>query len=108
MARRDDAHVRPDHHIVRDVEPAKVIESAVLIYEDIMPDADFVPPAYRTAGSVESSRLPFFTDEFAEQDPNFVRIIERQTVECGGDRHRSFDVCQHSGARRRQAPRFIE
>jgi hypothetical protein len=37
MARRDDAHVRPDHHIVRDVEAAKVIESAVLIYEDIMP-----------------------------------------------------------------------
>ena len=29
MARRDDAHVRPDHHIVRDVEAAKVIESAV-------------------------------------------------------------------------------
>jgi hypothetical protein len=51
--------VRPDHHIVRDVEPAKVIESAVLIYEDITPDADFVLPAYRTAGSVESSRLPF-------------------------------------------------
>jgi hypothetical protein len=41
MARRDDAHVRPDHHIVFDVEAAKVIESAVLIYEDIMPDADF-------------------------------------------------------------------
>jgi hypothetical protein len=40
MARRDDAHVRPDHHIVRDVEPAKVIESAVLVYEDIMPDAE--------------------------------------------------------------------
>src|SRR5258708_4628387 len=48
MARRDDAHVRPDHHMVRDVESPKVIESAVLIYEDIMPDADFVP-----AGSVE-------------------------------------------------------
>jgi hypothetical protein len=44
MGRRDDAHVRPDHHIVCDVEAAKVMESAVLIYEDIiMPDADFVP-----------------------------------------------------------------
>jgi hypothetical protein len=43
MARCDNAHVRPDHHIVRDVEPAKVIESAVLIYEDIMPDTDFAP-----------------------------------------------------------------
>ena len=40
MARRDDAQVRPDHHIVRDVEAAKVVESAVLIYEDIVPDAD--------------------------------------------------------------------
>jgi pimeloyl-ACP methyl ester carboxylesterase len=43
MASRDDAHVRPDHHIVCDVEAAKVIESAVLIYEDIMPHPDFVP-----------------------------------------------------------------
>lgn len=42
MARCDDAHVRPDHHIVCDVEAAKVIESAVLIDEDITPDADFV------------------------------------------------------------------
>jgi hypothetical protein len=43
MARRDDAHVRPDHDIVRDVEPIKVIESAVLIDENITPDTDFVP-----------------------------------------------------------------
>src|SRR6201999_1142468 len=42
VARRDDAHVRPNHHIVRDIEAAKVVESAVLIYEDITPDADFV------------------------------------------------------------------
>jgi hypothetical protein len=40
MARRDDAHVRPDHHIVCDVETAKVIECAVLIDEDIAPDAE--------------------------------------------------------------------
>ena len=38
----------PDHHIVPDVEAAKIIESAVLIYEDIMPDPDFIP-----AGSIE-------------------------------------------------------
>jgi hypothetical protein len=31
MGRCDDAHIRPDHHIVRDVEAAKIIESAVLI-----------------------------------------------------------------------------
>jgi hypothetical protein len=43
VACRDDAHVGPDHHIVCDVEAAKVIEGAVLIYEDIIPDADFVP-----------------------------------------------------------------
>jgi hypothetical protein len=29
MARRDDAHVRPNHHIVRDVEAAKVIETTI-------------------------------------------------------------------------------
>ncbi len=33
MARRDDAHVRSDHHIIGNVQPAKVIEGAILIYE---------------------------------------------------------------------------
>src|SRR5580698_10445709 len=42
VSRRDDAHVRTDHHIVCDVEPAKVIEGAVLIDEDVMTDADLV------------------------------------------------------------------
>lgn len=46
MTRRDDAYVSSNHHIVRDV--AKVIESAVLIDEDIMPHAHFV-----AAGSIE-------------------------------------------------------
>src|ERR1700722_301743 len=31
MAGRDDAHVRPDHYIVGNIEPAKVIKSVVLI-----------------------------------------------------------------------------
>jgi len=43
VARRDEAHVRSDHRIVPDVESAKVIESAILVYEDILSDADFVP-----------------------------------------------------------------
>jgi hypothetical protein len=61
MARRDDAHARPDHHIVRDVEAAKVIESAVQIYEDIMPDANFVPTgSINMEGSVKSSCLLFY------------------------------------------------
>jgi len=38
VARGDDVHVRPDHHVVADVEAAKVIESAVLIDEDIAPN----------------------------------------------------------------------
>jgi hypothetical protein len=51
MAGRNDAHVLPDHHIVRDVETAKVIESAILIYEGIPPDANFVPHRqYKTEG----------------------------------------------------------
>jgi hypothetical protein len=44
MARRDDTHVRPDHHIVGNVEPAKVVERAILIYEDIAPESDIDPP----------------------------------------------------------------
>jgi hypothetical protein len=48
MARGDDADIRPNHHIVRDVEAAKVIESTVLIDEDLTPDADLVP-----AGSIK-------------------------------------------------------
>src|ERR1700676_3879719 len=43
MAGRDDAHVRPDHHILGNVEPAKIIKSAVLIYENIAPDTDVAP-----------------------------------------------------------------
>jgi hypothetical protein len=30
--------------------------------------------------------------------PDFVRIVERQTVEICGDRHSSFDACQHVSA----------
>jgi hypothetical protein len=61
VARRDDAHVRPDHHIVGDVEAAQVIESAVLIYEDILPDADFVPTSCKKGGiskKLSSTVLP--------------------------------------------------
>lgn len=43
MARRDDGYVRPDHHIVRAVEPTKVIEGAVLIDDDVTLEADFLP-----------------------------------------------------------------
>ena len=49
MARRDDAHVRPDHHIVGNVEPAKIIKSAVLIYENIAPDTDVDPTGCEAA-----------------------------------------------------------
>ena len=42
MAGRDDADVRPDHHIVRDIEVAQVIKSTVLVDEDVTPDTDFV------------------------------------------------------------------
>src|SRR5271154_1187503 len=42
MAGGDDTDVWPDHHIVQDVEAAKVVESTVLIDEDLTPDADLV------------------------------------------------------------------
>ena len=95
VACRDNADVRPDHHIVCDVEAAKVIESAILIDEDIMPDADFVPAGSIKWWNQQEAVVNLFTDKFAEQGPNFVRIVERQTINGGGDRHRSFDVCQH-------------
>jgi len=44
MARRDDAHVRPDHPHRRQCRAAKIIKSAVLIYENIAPDTDVDPP----------------------------------------------------------------
>jgi hypothetical protein len=92
MAGRDDAHVRPDHHIVGNVEPAKVRESAVPIYEDITPDTDI-----NLAGCVErwyqhNAVAALLADEIAEQGPDFIRIVECQPVESGGDRHRPFDV----------------
>jgi len=43
MACRDVPYVRPDHHIVCNVEAAKVIESAVLILRRHYADADFGP-----------------------------------------------------------------
>jgi hypothetical protein len=79
---------------VRDVEAAKVIESAVLIYEDTIPDANFISTGRIKRGSTKAL-VYLFADEFAKQRPNFVCIVERQTVQCGGDRHRPFDVCQH-------------
>ena len=86
MARRDDAHIRPDHHIVANVESAKVIESAVLIYEDIAPDADFVSTGSKKWRDQQKALVHLFTDQFAEQGPNFVRIVERQAVQSNGDR----------------------
>jgi hypothetical protein len=74
---------------------AKVIESAVLIDEDIAPDPDFV-----SAGSIEwrdqhKAFVDLFADELAEQRAYLVCVVERQTVERGGDRHRPFDLGQH-------------
>ena len=95
MARRNEADVRPDHHVVCDVEAAKVIESAVLIDEDMTPDADLVATGSIKWRDKQKALVYLFTDELAEQGPNFVRIVKRQTVKSGGDRHRSFDVRQH-------------
>ncbi len=40
LSRSGDAHVRPDHHIVVNIELAKVIKSVVLIDENFAPDTD--------------------------------------------------------------------
>ncbi len=74
MAARDDAHIRPDHHVVGNVESAKVIESAVLIYEDITPDANFVPVGGIERGNQQEALIHLLADELAEQGPNFARI----------------------------------
>jgi hypothetical protein len=95
MTRCDDADIRRDHHIVRNVEAAKVVKSTVLINEDVTPDADLVPAGRIRWRDKQEVVIHLFADEFAEQGPNFVRVVERQTVEFGGDRHGSFDVGQH-------------
>jgi hypothetical protein len=60
MARRDDAHVRPDHHIVGNIEAAKVIESAILIDENIAPDTDIDPPVVWKGGINKKLSSTFF------------------------------------------------
>jgi len=92
VSRHDEAHVRTDHHIVGDVESAKVIESAVLIYEDVASHADI-----DSAGCVErwyqyKTVVHLLADEIAELGPDFICIAVRQTIERGRDGHRSFDV----------------
>jgi hypothetical protein len=93
MAGRDDAHIWPDHHIVSNVESAKVIESAILIYEDIAPDTDIDPAGCVERWYQQKAVVHLLADEIAEQGPDFIRIVECQPVDSGGDRHRSLDVC---------------
>ena len=81
MARGDDAHIRPDHHIIGDVEAAKVIERAVLIDEDIAPDADFVAAGGIEWRNQQKAFVDLLADELAEQRPDFVGIVVRQSVE---------------------------
>lgn len=42
MARCHDTHVRPDHHIIGNVDPARIVHGAILLYEYIAPDADIL------------------------------------------------------------------
>src|SRR5947209_7018744 len=103
MAGCDDADVRPDHHIVGNVESAEVIESTILIYEYIAADADI-----DAAGRIEwryqkEAVVDLLADEIAEQGPDFVSVVEGQTVESRGNRHRPLDVRQH-GRRFRRSP----
>jgi hypothetical protein len=51
MNGRDDAYVRPDHHIATNIESADVIKGAVLIDENVTTDADI-----DRAGGVERLR----------------------------------------------------
>jgi hypothetical protein len=75
MARCDDAHVRPDHHIVRDIETAEVIEGAVLIDEDIASDTDFGPTRGIKWRDQQKALVDLFADQLAEQGTNFVSIV---------------------------------
>jgi hypothetical protein len=106
MDRRDDAHVRPDHHIVGNVEAAQIIKSAVQIYENIAPDADVGPTCRVEWRDQQKAVVQLLADEIAEQGPHFVRIAKRQTVQNGCDGRRSFDVCQHGRRFRRSAGNY--
>lgn len=66
MARGDDVYVGPDHHVVGDVQAAKVIEGAVLVDEDIAPDT-----GVGSAGCVErrhqhKTGVDSLADQFTE------------------------------------------
>ena len=95
MARRDEAHIRPDQNIVSDVESAKVIEGAVLIDEDVAPDAYLVPTGSKKRRDQQKALVYLLPGKLAEQRPNFIRIVERQAVHSCGDRRCSFYVCHH-------------
>ena len=103
MTRRDDTHVRPDHHIISDIESAKIIESAILIYEDIAPDSNIESTDRVEGWNQQEAVVHLLADEIAEHGPDFIRVVIRQTVEPRSDRHRSLDVCRH-GRRFRRSP----
>lgn len=56
MARRDDVHVWPDHHVIPNIDPRKVIDRAVLIYEYPSTDMNFLA-AGRVEGRNEAEML---------------------------------------------------
>ena len=66
MARRDEVHVRSDHHVIGNAKPAEIIESAVLIDEDIAPDAGIKTPGCIKGWYQYKLVVHLFADEIAE------------------------------------------
>jgi hypothetical protein len=87
MARRDQAYVRSYHHIIGDIDAAKVIHSAVLVDEHPAPNSSILTPGRIERWNERKAVVDCAADQIAEYRSNLLRIIEAQPVENRRDRH---------------------
>jgi hypothetical protein len=105
MARADQLHVRPDHHVVTDVDDAQVHRGAAVIHEHVAAEAQ-VPPAVRVEGRKHAHRrVELAARELAEQRAHGVEVTGRQRVQPAEDLPCALDVGVHRARCRRSGLR---
>lgn len=95
MTRRDNAHVRPDHHIISNVDPPKVVHGTILVDKYIPPNANILAAGRIEWWNQRKIVIHLAANQIAEHCPNLRLIVERQTVEMCDNRHRPLDACHH-------------
>jgi len=80
--------------------PTRVFAGTSLVTTEPAATTEFSPTVTPAAAAIKrrdqrKSRVHLFTDKFAEQCADFFRILVVQTVELGGNRHRSPDAGHH-------------